>query len=52
MFLMIKTPMIQDHQRLDMPSSRKWVRLKSILVYGFSGVPKKEGVIEGKKLVL
>ena len=25
-----QTPMIQDHQRLDMPSLSKWVRLKSI----------------------
>jgi len=40
--------MIQDHQRLDMPSLREWVRLKSISVYGFAGAPKKEGVIEGK----
>jgi len=40
--------MIQDHHRLDMPSLRKWVRLKSIFVYGFSDAPKKEGVIEGK----
>jgi len=40
--------MIQDQQRLDMPSLRKWVRLKSIFMYGFSGALKKEGVIKGK----
>jgi len=40
--------MIQYHQRLDTPSLLKWVRLKSIFMYGFSGAPKKEGVIEGK----